>query len=367
MFLIGTCFRSDLTKRNSFNYVIMYIPIGPSKKDLYKIIIGLLLVVYLIFLGMYKPKAETYSEDYGLNQVGLTYSDTTYAIYSTYSPDPNKKFFANKEGELVFSFYYAIDSTGGEMPYDVRVSDGTTSFQCSTGSYIFYNDSNTQRATINAVCNVNFNSNGWQDITISMQGYGKKYFLFSQYATYSSTSGAAQGSISGQVSSIFSTLEAFRIRTNEQLVDIWTKLEQIYNSLSSNNTTIQNIQTNTQNISDSLNDSSIDSSSANDLTSNSAFQDSNGLDAILKAPLNFIQSLTSSTCSSINLTIPYIDADVSLPCMSSIYTKALGQQLVNLIALVINGVVLYRYCLKILQLVHDAKNPNKDELEVLDL
>ena len=300
----------------------MYIPIGPSKKDLYKIIIGLLLILYLIFLGMYKPKALTTTTRIA-NASILVPQGIDYGEYAF-----NTSWTNHGEGIIHLSMTYTLNSGLATQTNPIRqitlLSNTNYRFLCDIGSFVSYLDSGTQFINYSATCPVNLDGMGINKILITVN---------------SSDTGQANRYNIGEYISF----------------------------VSKDATDLSTISSATTSINNSINDSSIDNSSANDFTSNSAFQDSNGLDAIIKAPLNFIQSLTSSTCSAINLTIPYIDAQVSLPCMSTIYTKALGQQLVNLIALVINGVVLYRYCLKILQIVKDAKNPNKDGLEVLDL
>lgn len=341
----------------------MYIPIGPSKKDLYKIIIGLLLIVYLIFLGMYKPKAQVlaiqsdYGVTYGNNAqlINSPNSNTTwnwgYNFNNTSGRVDALEIYFHSNGEDITSFnQYLTFMVGGYNQTFPLSNNNMTPFsvggavlKVQGATYMCSVDSNNSNTSYN---NNSFNT--WSATincdTSSGVNIGKSYNFASLWIQINSING-------------YSQFYAYISK------DMYASDSKLFTS----NNAVNDIKNNTDSINNSINDSSIDSSSANDLTSNSAFHDSNGLDAIIKAPLNFIQSLTSSTCSAISLTIPYIDANVSLPCMSTIYSKALGQQLVNLIALVINGVVLYRYCLKILELVHNAKNPNKDELEVLDL
>ena len=350
MILIQTCFDSDPTKHNSFNHVYMYIPIGPSKKQLYKIIIGLLLLCYLLFLGMYKPKALSDSINIPRSSSqGGTYSTSGsgYFDFPAIAFSSGSRFAGYRDGFVTFS----VGISGRYEVYSIEVYGTDSRSSCNIGDNSGYNDNTTQFQLYSATCYIDFAAQPSSRLSgLIIHGFshgGTIFATFSEYITYYSQD--TNKEVIAAINNI-----------NNSSVQQQIALNNINNNISS-------VNNNTNDIKDSLNDSSIDSSSANDLTNNSAFQDSNGLDAIIKAPLNFIQSLTSSTCSSISLTIPYINADVILPCMSTIYNKALGQQLVNLIALVINGVVLYRYCLKILQIVKDAKNPNKDGLEVLDL
>lgn len=329
----------------------MYIPLGPSKKDLYKIIIGLLLIVYLIFLGMYKPKAEVLSTGlYGVNLTRLQNNYSSWGTSCTSLTDSPGIGICNVEA--VFDHY---DDLFGRF----YITNGGV-LSNKTVSFTFYKSLTSTDLDLTGLYFIDNN------ISYSCEIYN----------TISSHNGNFYNVVCPNLPTLTGngTSVGFKIRDIEYNWST-TPRKTIYptfglsaiNGWENGTTTINDIKNQTTNINNSINDSSIDNSSANDFTSNSAFQDSNGLDAIIKAPLNFIQSLTSTTCSTINLTIPYINSNVYLPCMSSVYNKALGQQLVNLIALVINGVVLYRYCLKILQIVKDAKNPNKDGLEVLDL
>lgn len=360
----------------------MYIPFGPSKKQLYKIIIALLLLFYLIFLGIYKPKAAVYSEY-------IAYETPNVRDYQVdisgkeYTIQFERTVFNNKgTGHIIFNIVQAPLQNTNNVVYTLRIGGNQTYYTCSASGGTWYVDNGEQRflQTIDCPYNSN-NNNGAKYITLlrdSNYGTSRVYIpLLFTFISGEDSSAVVDGlnDLANQLisnnntntQSILASLQSIWTKTETNTQSILDRLEAIKTLITNNSSVINNIQNNTQNISDSINDSSIDSSSATDFKDNSAFQDGNGLDNIIKAPLNFIQSLTNTTCSPINLTIPFMNADVSLPCMSSIYTKALGQQLVNLIALVINGVVLYRYCLKILQLVHNAKNPNKDELEVLDL
>lgn len=91
-----------------------------------------------------------------------------------------------------------------------------------------------------------------------------------------------------------------------------------------------------------------------------------GLTGIITAPLNAIQSLTSKTCSPLVLPIPFVDKDLTLPCMRQIYTDNFGG-FMNLYDVIIIGIVSYWVLVRIFTLVKDFKNPDHDEIEVVDL
>ena len=121
-------------------------------------------------------------------------------------------------------------------------------------------------------------------------------------------------------------------------------------------------------LNDSLNNS--DSSGATNDASNffSNFTtDTFGLTSVITSPLNIINSLTSSSCIELNLPIPYLDNKyITLPCMNSIYIKYFGV-LFTLYQTITFGIVSYWVIVRIFNQVKDFKNPEHDEIEVLDL
>lgn len=128
-------------------------------------------------------------------------------------------------------------------------------------------------------------------------------------------------------------------------------------------------QTNTQlgSLNDSLNNS--DSSGATSDASEffSGFTtDTFGLTSIITAPLNLIGSITSSSCTPLGLPLPYVNKTLELPCMSSIYSQYFGS-FFTLYQTITFGIIAYWVCVRIFNLVKDFKNPDHDEIEVLDL
>lgn len=91
-----------------------------------------------------------------------------------------------------------------------------------------------------------------------------------------------------------------------------------------------------------------------------------GLTGIITAPLNAIQSLTSSTCSPLVLPLPFVDEDLILPCMRPIYEQHFGG-FMTLYDIITLGIISYWVMVRIFALVKDFKNPDHDEIEVMDL
>lgn len=91
-----------------------------------------------------------------------------------------------------------------------------------------------------------------------------------------------------------------------------------------------------------------------------------GLSSIITMPLQFIQGLSSSTCYSLNLPLPFVDTNVTLPCMTSIYQKYFGDFL-TLYQIITTGFIAYGVCVNIFRLVQGFKNPDNDNVEVMEL
>lgn len=91
-----------------------------------------------------------------------------------------------------------------------------------------------------------------------------------------------------------------------------------------------------------------------------------GLTGIITAPLNAINSLTSQTCTPLVLPLPFVNQNLTLPCMRPIYEEHFSDfmQIYDIITL---GIISYWVMVRIFSLVKDFKNPEHDEVEVLDL
>lgn len=118
---------------------------------------------------------------------------------------------------------------------------------------------------------------------------------------------------------------------------------------------------------DSINDSNTSqaTSSASDFFSNFT-TNNHGLTGIITAPLSAIQSLTSSTCSDLVLPLPFVNQNLTLPCMRSIYDQHFGN-FMTIYDTITLGIISYWVMVRIFALVKDFKNPEHDEIEVVDL
>ncbi len=123
-----------------------------------------------------------------------------------------------------------------------------------------------------------------------------------------------------------------------------------------------------QAISDTLTDSNIGN------TGTSFFNNFNtgnwhGLQAIISLPLNYIQSL-NNTCQPITLPTLRMFSftfDLTIPCMSTYIYSSFPSDVINILRLLINGFLIYRLLRWAFEFIKELRDPDYDELEVMDL
>ncbi len=93
-----------------------------------------------------------------------------------------------------------------------------------------------------------------------------------------------------------------------------------------------------------------------------------GLTDVITAPLDFIKNLSSATCTPLKLKVPFLPGNnnLELPCMTTIYKQNFNELLVIYQSLTL-GIISYFILLDILRMVNGFKNPDRDEIEVVDL
>lgn len=129
----------------------------------------------------------------------------------------------------------------------------------------------------------------------------------------------------------------------------------------------QSISTSINDINNTIVDDNVDNATNTASNFFSNFTTStHGLTSIITAPLSAIQTLTSSTCQPLVLPLPFIDTNLTLPCMRDIYVEYFGS-FMSLFDIITLGIVSYWVLIRIFNLVKDFKNPEHDEIEVVDL
>ena len=119
---------------------------------------------------------------------------------------------------------------------------------------------------------------------------------------------------------------------------------------------------------DTINDDDTTGASNNANSFFNDFEENNhGLSGVISAPLNYIKSLLTSTCTPIELPVPFIENQkVILPCMSSVYENTFGS-FFTIYQTIVTGLVTYWVCIKIYFMVKGFQNPESDKVEVVDL
>lgn len=152
-----------------------------------------------------------------------------------------------------------------------------------------------------------------------------------------------------------------------------TELKESVNSLTEQIEESNKIQQDTNDIAKDTNDylKDDDTTGATNEASDffSGFDDNtHGLTAIITTPLNLIGSITSSQCSPLGLQVPFLESNntLRLPCLSSIYNEYFGSAL-SIYQTVTFGLISYWVCVNVLNMVKGFKDPDKDQIEVMDL
>lgn len=89
---------------------------------------------------------------------------------------------------------------------------------------------------------------------------------------------------------------------------------------------------------------------------NSFTSESHGLSGIVTAPLQMLQSLTTATCKPLKFKLPFVDNEVTLPCMRSIYEQHFGV-FFTLWQTITTGLISYNVCLNFYKKINEYVAP----------
>lgn len=162
-----------------------------------------------------------------------------------------------------------------------------------------------------------------------------------------------------------STNSTYRFKLGKQLL-LYKNSDTIIND--SINSQTQQQQQNHEETQSYLEDSNTTQaeSEATDFFEDFEAPDIGGLGAIITAPLNTIRSLLNSSCSNLVLPLPFVNKNLTLPCMNTIYTEHFGA-FFTIYQTIILAVIAYRCIRSIFFDIHGFTNPNDDRIEVMDL
>lgn len=113
----------------------------------------------------------------------------------------------------------------------------------------------------------------------------------------------------------------------------------------------------------SLNDDSIDSSSANSFFDSFSSTDHGGISGIITAPLVAIKKMLDKNCSPLSAT--YKGKKIELPCGYDFWSKMTAIK--EFINLTLGGLLCYNIIRKLFKLIESMKNPDDDRVEVMKL
>jgi len=91
-----------------------------------------------------------------------------------------------------------------------------------------------------------------------------------------------------------------------------------------------------------------------------------GLSDIITIPLNTIKTITNGKCTAINAKLPYLDKQISLPCLGEVYHSKFPEFLL-FYNIIMYGFISYWVIVQIYALVKGFKDPDNDKIEVVDL
>lgn len=328
-----------------------------TKYIIKRFIIYILIAFAMFIIGTWKAHALTAVENNfiiantDINQTGKFNRTATYNIN-------NWKGLSN--GEVFFT----IATSRAMEVYNIYVEEASSSrrFTCFFGADMGYADNTSQYHGYSVRCPADFVYGGLKRIGIDAYVHTSGIIIWPTDVSYYSYD--MPSDVISAIQQASSTNAINNLNTQMQNASSQAHTDAQNVQVAINNQSTQQHQ-DAQAINNSINNDNITSSDADDLTNNQAFSDSTGLQAVIELPLNMINSLTN-TCQPISITIPWLDYTGTIPCMSTIYSSKFNS-LYQVVKLIINGFLVYRLLLKVYELVHEAKQPDEDKLEVIDL
>ena len=106
-------------------------------------------------------------------------------------------------------------------------------------------------------------------------------------------------------------------------------------------------------------------SSGNDFFDNFNSGSNGDLTSLVSLPLNYINHLNDK-CEPFTLPLGKF-GNVSIPCLSSIWSSSGFSNIISIISAIINGLICYKVGLNLLFLFNNLRDPDNDKLEVMDL
>lgn len=308
-----------------------------------------ILVLLTSFLFISKPMAYT-SSSYDINDYVLSTGSTlqqlnnsTYGRYNMFTSTT----FVNASAPILFTFGFNLPTTYSN--YDYFIFSGLSNGTVSSASGC---------ETISSAGSIQY-INGLTPFTIKCY-IGDLSSFKGNYQHLNYSINYPQNSSTNITATIYLYNTIYLSNDVDQATAVQVSLDNL-------NKTQQETNNKLDDLNNSINDNNVDNASNTASDFFSGFTDNDyGLSDIVKMPLTFIQNITSSTCTPLSFPLPFVNKNVELPCMMSIY-KTHFQAILTVWQTISFGIVAYWVCINIFRSVKNFKDPTTDEIEVFDL
>lgn len=153
------------------------------------------------------------------------------------------------------------------------------------------------------------------------------------------------------------------LATTQQLNQVANEIKQEQQSTTN---AVEDVNDSVNNVNESI--TSEESPNLDGLSNTAGWLPPGPVDSILNLPLTFFNNLTTNlgkSCTPINLPLPYVNQDLTLPCINTIYEKLGITTFINFIGVIVGALILYSYLLKLYQWVDNTLsfNENTDSVD----
>lgn len=202
----------------------------------------------------------------------------------------------------------------------------------------------------------------YQNMPLNNGGVYVIYNLNNNFSTYN---GNSYGILLRYVDLVYLSESDYNLllesaKNGQANINIRNDINQIHGDLSDVKDSVDGVKDSVDGVKDAITDSNIATgSSASTYFGDNIWQQNYGLSSLINIPIDFIHNITSSTCNPITLNLPFVNQNITLPCISTIMQQNF-QGLYDVYQLVIGGFI-GLYCgLHIFKDIEDAINPFKD-------
>ena len=269
-------------------------------------------------------------------------------------------------GNIIGTFMsYALNG-GWDFIRSIAVLDSNgNEFVCNIGTYVI--DGNNQQIgsftcpvdTAHKLTKIRFRKGDTSTMIQILLGSQRVSFVQSE--TYA----IINGLIGKDYTDLLEIYHIIDSKTSDILNAITTNNSNLTNGLNDINDSVKEGNKIQQDTNNTIKSDEVDTSTGNSFFNNFS-NNGHGLTGVINAPLSFIQSLSNSSCSSVSVTIPFVNEKFNLPCFSSFYKENFNA-VYTIYQVVITALVGYWVCVKIYAMVKGFKDPTDDRIEVMDL